>query len=82
MDTENMRITMGHNIIALREQYAISRKSLAMLIKIPVNRLRRIECGDPGAKLYDFHLRRIARVFDVTIDDLFETGESSKDTFT
>lgn len=72
MNSENMRILLGENIRALRVHYAISRKSLAKLVKVPVHRLRCVENGDLKAKLYDFHLRRLARILDVTVDALFE----------
>ena len=72
MNPEEIRKRIGKNILYLRTHYGISRTSLAKLIHISVRRLRRIEDGDPSAKLYDFHLKRIARVFDVTIESLFE----------
>ena len=72
MNPETLRKTIGQNIIHLRTDYGLSRASLAKLIGIPVHRLRRVEDGDPRATLYDFHLKRIARVFDVPIESLFE----------
>ena len=70
MTSEEMRRIIGHNIQSLRREYGLSRKSLAKLINIPVNRLRRVEEGDAKAKLYDFHLCRLARVFDIAVDCL------------
>lgn len=58
------------NIRALRANYGISRKALAKLIRIPVGRLRRVENSDLTARLYDYHLLRIARVFDISIETL------------
>ena len=71
MNAEETRRRVGANILTLRKCYGLSRKSLALLIKMPVNRLRRIETGDLSAKLYDFHLSRIARVFGIPVDELF-----------
>ena len=71
MNKEELRRTIGRNIVALRKEYGISRASLAKLIRIPVGRLRRVEQGDINAALYDFHVKRIARVFDVSADSLF-----------
>ena len=72
MTKKEMRKIIGENIRNLRMEYGLSRKSLAKLIGIPVNRLRRVEEGDPDAKLFDFHLRRLARVFDIPVDDIYE----------
>lgn len=71
MTPKEIRETIGQNILQLRKNYGISRKALARLIHIPENRLRRIETGDLNAKLYDFHLKRIARIFDISVDLLF-----------
>ena len=75
MNVEEIHRQIGENIRLLRTYYGMSRKTPAMLIKMPVNRLRRVEAGDPTAKIYDFHLHRVARVFDVTIDALTEELE-------
>ena len=72
MNKEEIRRRIGCNIVTLRQYYGISRRSLAMLIKMPENRLCRIEAGDSQAKLYDFHVKRIARVFGITVDELFD----------
>ena len=58
------------NIRALRATYGISRKALAKLVCIPVGRLRRIENSDLTARLYDYHLLRISRVFDISVETL------------
>ena len=71
MTTQEIRARIGTNILYLQGQYGLSRRSLAKLIKIPESRLRRIEAGDPSAKLYDFHLKRLARIFDISVDLLF-----------
>jgi len=39
---------------------------------VPVNRLKRVEEGDVHAKLYDFHLKRLSRVFGIPADAIFE----------
>ena len=72
MNVEEYRMRLGKNILSLRKHYGISRKSLAMLIKMPVTRLRRIEMGDPLAKMYDFHVKRVARVFGISTDELLD----------
>ena len=72
MNPEEIRKCVGQNILHLRKEYGLSRKALAKLIYIPEGRLRRVENGDPGAKLYDFHLKRIADVFDVSIELLYQ----------
>lgn len=78
MDPEEFCTRIGRNILYLRSYYGMSRKTLAKLIKIPVGRLRRVESGDTFARMYDFHLRRIARVFDITIDALLEENLSQE----
>ena len=73
MTPEEIRKIIGQNIRNLRREYGLSRKSLAKLINVPVERLRRVEEGDANAKLFDFHLKRLARVFGVTVDCLYES---------
>ena len=72
MNEEELCRRIGDNIVFLRKHYGLSRKSLAKLINIPVGRLRRVEEGDCDIRLYDFHLKRLARVFDVTVDSLVD----------
>ena len=72
MSPEEIRRMIGRNIMNLRSEYGISRKSLAKLIKIPVNQLRRVESGDVNAKLFDVHLKRIGMVFGITVDQLYD----------
>lgn len=75
MDTQEIRSIIGQNIILLRRHYGMSRTTLARLIGIPVNRLRRVEAAEPGAKLYDFHVARIARVFNIRVEELFRAQQ-------
>ena len=72
MTPEEIRKIIGQNIVSLRREYGISRKALAKLINVPVNRLKRVEEGDVHAKLYDFHIKRLSRVFGITADAIFE----------
>lgn len=72
---------LASNIIILRTYYGVSRTALAKLMHIPICRLRRIEKFDLKAKLYDYHLLRLVKIFDVSADALFYTDirESLKD---
>ena len=70
MDMEEIYARMGRNLIYLRAQYSMSRKTLAKLIDIPLTRLRRVEAGGSRARVYDFHLCRMANVFDLSTDSL------------
>ena len=79
MEKNHARCVLGNNILRLRKHYTLSRSSLARLIRIPVGRLRRIEQGDPKAKLYDFHLYRLAKVFDVPMESLLKDGTDSRE---
>jgi len=72
MNLEEIRKQIGQNILHLRKECGISRKARAKLVHIPEGRLRRVENGDVGVKLYDFHLKRLGEVFDICVDDLFE----------
>ncbi len=72
MNIEEIKKRMGENILRLRKEYGISRKALAKLVHIPEGRLRRVEKGEPDAKLYDFHLKRLGEVFGIRVDTLFE----------
>lgn len=72
MNPEEFRKQIGQYILHLRREYGISRKALAKLIRIPVDRLRRVEEGDVKAKLYDFHLKRLGAVFGVAVDELYD----------
>ena len=79
MNTQKIRIVIGKNILELRNNYGISRASLARLIKMPISRLRRIEMGDTSAKMYDFHMKRIANIFGVTIENLVKCEENKQE---
>lgn len=70
MRDNELSTRVGPNTLVLRCRYGLSRKSLAMLIGMTVNRLRRIEAGDPKVKLYDYHLARISRIFGITMEEL------------
>lgn len=72
MRNTDLQTQAGPNTLALRRHYGLSRKSLAMLTGIPVSRLRRLEAGDPAAKVYDFELLRLTRVFAVPMEVLLD----------
>jgi len=66
------REILSKNIRYLRSYYGVSRKALAKLIKMPAGRLRRVEEGDNCVEVYDFHLKRIAWVLGVCMDELLQ----------
>ena len=72
MTPEEIRRTIGQNIVRLRREYGLSRKSLAKLAGIPLSRLRRVEQEDAHARLYDFHLKRLSEVFHISVENLYE----------
>ena len=72
MTPEEIRSIIAQNIVRLRNEYGLSRKSLAKLAGIPVSRLRRVEQGDVRVRLYDFHLKRLSEVFNIRVENLYE----------
>ena len=70
MNVSQIYMQIGRNILFLRKHYGMSRKTLAKLMGIPYACLRRVESGDPVARMYDFHLKRLADIFDVSADAL------------
>ena len=70
MDVSQIYAQMGRNILFLRKHYGVSRKTLAKLLGIPYARLRRVESGEPVVRMYDFHLKRLADIFNVSADAL------------
>ena len=82
MELKEIYEQIGRNIIFLRKYYGISRKTLAKLINMPLNRLSRVEMGKSMGKsmgkLYDIHLMRLAQIFCISIDALlYENMENN-----
>ena len=72
MNKDELRTRVGPNTLALRRRYGLSRKSLARLTGMPESRLRRVEAGDPAAKVYDYELLRLCRIFDISLEELLD----------
>ena len=72
---------ISRNVYYLRKEYGLSQKSLAKLLGIGVNKLRKIEKGDPFLTVYARTIRRLADVFFISSDailftDIPQAGDS------
>ena len=75
------RINFGENLKYLRKVHGLTQVEMAKIVAVCVAAYRKMEHGDPTARVHAGRVRRICKHFGISMDEILDTrlGEEKMD---